>query len=224
MLSIWFPWSEVVSSFSVVQMHVWFHEASFGLQGAPQLCLTMLQAIDFPIFHREPAKLQTKKSTLKSKRTISTILYKAAPQDQDHTDKKKQQTSNKRHLRYFPFLAKPTRFSSPQYPNKIMTSFGWHYHSSHCGGVDHRHGCYTSGTTSSSSLYRIGCRSNVWWNARNRLTSINSLRLFVLNGNRRSLVSTTRKALQIFLATCLHPQGNLHIDGLNTSGEAVRRC
>ena len=131
MLSIWLRWSEVVSSFSVVQMHVWFHEASFGLQGAPQLCLTMLQAIDFPIFHREPAKLQTKKSTLKSKRTISTILYKAAPQDQDHTHKQKQQTSNKRHLRYFPFLAKPTRFSSPQYPNKIMASFQWHCHSSH---------------------------------------------------------------------------------------------
>ena len=184
----------------------------------------MLQAIDFPIFQREPAKFQTKFSTLTFQRTISIILYNAAPQDENHTHKQKQQTSNKRHLRYFPFLAKPTRFSSPQYRNKIMTSFEWHYHSSHCGGVDHRRGCYTSGTTSSSSLYRIGCRSNVWWNARNRLTAINSLRLFVLNGNRRLPISTTRKAPQIFLATCLHPQGNLHIDGLNTSGEAVWRC
>ena len=122
MLSIWFRWSEVVSSFSVVQMHVWFHEASFGLQGAPQLCLTMLQAIDFPIFHHEPAKLQTKKSTLKSKRTISTILDKAAPQDQDHTDKKKSKRATSGIWDIFPFWQNQQDFSHRNIPIR-----SWHH-------------------------------------------------------------------------------------------------
>ena len=74
MLSIWFPWSEVVSSFSVVQMHVWFHEASFWLRGAPQLCFGLI--VNNAAGHRfshlstSTCKIPNEKSTLKSQRTI----------------------------------------------------------------------------------------------------------------------------------------------------------
>ena len=52
---------------------------------------------------------------------------------------------------------KATRFSSPQYPNKIMASFQWHCHSSHWRrGRPSSRLLYLRRTTSSSSLYRIG--------------------------------------------------------------------
>ena len=74
MLSIWFPWSEVVSSFSVVQMHVWFHEASFWLRGAPQLCFGLIvnnaAGHRFSHLSRWTCKIPNEKNTLKSKRTI----------------------------------------------------------------------------------------------------------------------------------------------------------
>lgn len=121
--------------------------------------------------------------------------------------KKKQQGATSRIWDIFPF-GKPTRF-----PHHNSNKINFHHSNDPRGSSRHVAGFLPSSRLTSSIIVP---------NSRSPTGPINSVATAKsLNGNKRSQVSTTRKA-QIFLGTYLHPQGNLHIDGLRNFSQAAK--